>query len=130
MSTPATYLLIGMGIHLVFWLGHKLLRKKWVLVSAIILSGLLAFIAFNYQGIDSLQMKGGYAANLFFSPAMFLITYTLCRYFFKLIFKNEPIMSGYLSTNWEQGEYRKLHMGDSMFTVITLILPVVFPLFI
>lgn len=90
----------------------------------------MVFIAFNSQGIDNLQMKGGYAANLFFSPAIFLIIYTLSRCLFKLIYKSESIMSGYLSFNWEQGAYRKLHIGDSVFTILTLVLPILIPLFI
>jgi len=90
----------------------------------------MALIAFKYQGIEPLQMKGGYAANHFFSPALFLIIYFLSRYLFKLIYKNEPIMTSYWSKDWDQGEFRKLHIGDSLFTVITLVLPILIPMFI
>ena len=90
----------------------------------------MAIIAFKSQGIEELQMKGRHAANNLFAPALFLIIYFLSRYLFKLIYKYEPIMASYLSTSWSQGEQRKLHIGDSLFTVITLVLPILITLFI
>ncbi|MDX2361774.1 MAG: hypothetical protein QNK23_13275 [Crocinitomicaceae bacterium] len=130
MNSPATYFIIGMGIHLTFLLGHKLLRKKRIMIGASVISACLAFTAYYFPYMESLQMKNGYAMNSLYSPAIFLVIYVLSRYLFKLIFKNEPIMAGYMSLSWEQGEYRKLHLGDSLFTVATLILPMIIPLFL
>ncbi|PWH84637.1 hypothetical protein [Brumimicrobium oceani] len=130
MDNPYIYFIIGYGVSFVFWLGHEFLLKKWILISAILVSLFLAFMAFKYQGMESLQMKGGYAANDLFSPALFLIIYFLYRYLFKLIYKYEPIMTSYWSTSWDQEHHRKLHVGDSLFTVITLVLPILIPMFI
>lgn len=130
MYNPNTYFFIGLTVHLTFWAGYKLLKNKLFMGFAIATSALLALIAFNMQGIESLQMKGGYAANWFFTPALFLITYILFRYIFKLLFKNEPIMASYRATSWDQAEYRRLHAGDSIFTMLTLVLPMLIPLLI
>jgi hypothetical protein len=130
MQDPFVYFSIGCGVHLIFFLAYKLLRRKWYLVVAITISVVLVAGGFNLQGFDTLQMENGYAANWLFSPAFFLITFTTTRYLFKLIFKNEPIMAGYMQKSWDQGEYRRLHLGDSLFTVINMFFPVLIPLWI
>ncbi|MCR9171174.1 MAG: hypothetical protein NXI10_01685 [bacterium] len=100
------------------------------MISAIFVSLVLVAGGFNLQGFDSLQMKNGYAADWLFVPAFFLITFTVTRYLFKLIFKNEPIMAGSMMSSWEQGEYRRLHLGDSLFTVINGFVPMLIPIWI
>ncbi|XOV66153.1 MAG: hypothetical protein ACFHU9_11000 [Fluviicola sp.] len=130
MQDPFVYFSIGCGVHLIFFLAYKLLRRNWYLVVAIAISLILVAGGFNLQGFETLQMKKGYAANWLFSPAFFLITFTTTRYLFKLIFKNEPIMAGYMQRSWNQGEYRRLHLGDSLFTVINMLLPMLIPLWI
>jgi len=80
---------------------------------------------FGYLNIDreSLKMVNGNAAEWTFFPLLFMIYYWVFRQLFLKIFKNEPLMTGYMQTSWEQGEYRRLHMGDAIFTILTLILP-------
>lgn len=129
-KNPDVYFIVGASTHFVFWLAHKQLYKKAFLFSAVAISVIFIIVALNMQGIDALQNKVGYAANWLLSPGLFLLTYVIARFLFKAIFKNEPIMAGYMQFSWEQGEYRKLHLGDSLFTVITLFLPMLIPLWI
>ena len=68
-------------------------------------------------------MPNGNAAFCSFLPILFMIYYSILRRLFLVIFGNEPIMKAYMQSNWEQGEYRRLHHGDALFTVLTLILP-------
>lgn len=56
-------------------------------------------------------------------PFFFLVIYQFLRFIFKRIFGNEPILAGYWQRSWDQGEYRRLHFGDSVFTIALLFLP-------
>lgn len=58
-------------------------------------------------------------------PLIFLVLYQFLRFWFKFFFGNEPILSGYLQSSWEQGEYRKLHFGDVIFTILLLFSPII-----
>jgi hypothetical protein len=69
-------------------------------------------------------MINGNAAEWTFFPLLFMIYYWLLRKIFLIIFKEEPLMTGYMQSSWEQGEYRKLHF-EMLFTILTLILPYV-----
>jgi hypothetical protein len=68
-------------------------------------------------------MEKGNAATWTFFPVLFIIYFGLFRQLFLKLFKNEPLMTGYMRWSWEQGEYRRLHMGDAIFTISTLIFP-------
>ncbi len=118
-----TYILLGGIGQLILWLSYKILKNPKIYFG---LFGLTVLIAlFGYLNIDreSLKMVNGNAAEWTFFPLLFLIYYWVFRQLFLQIFKNEPIMTGYMQTSWEQGEYRRLHMGDALFTILTLILP-------
>jgi hypothetical protein len=80
---------------------------------------------FGYLNLDrpSLKMLQGNAAAWTFLPLFFIIYYTIFRQIYMKIFKDEPLMTGYMQTSWEQREYRRLHFGDALFTILTLILP-------
>ena len=118
-----TYILLGGIGHLVLWLSYKILKNPKIYLG---LFGLTVLIAlFGYFNIDRESLKMGYrnAAEWTFLPLLFMIYYWVFRQLFLRIFKNEPLMTGYMQTSWEQGEYRRLHMGDALFTILTLILP-------
>ena len=81
------------------------------------------------MGRESLKMQNGNAATWAFLPLFYMIYYWIFRNLFRIIFGDEPLMTGYMQSSWKQGEYRKLHMGDAIFTVSTLILPFLTTLF-
>ncbi|WP_131726163.1 hypothetical protein [Chryseobacterium sp. Leaf405] len=68
-------------------------------------------------------MVNGNAATWTFLPLFFMIYHWIFRNLFLILFGNEPLMTGYMQSSWEQGEYRRLHTGDAAFTVLTLFLP-------
>ena len=123
MDNQLTYILLGGIGQLILWLSYKILKKPKIYLG---LFGLTVLIAlFGYLNIDreSLKMVNGNAAEWTFFPLLFMIYYWVFRQLFLKIFKNEPLMTGYMQTSWEQGEYRRLHMGDATFTILTLMLP-------
>jgi hypothetical protein len=123
MDNQMTYILLGGIGQLILWLSYKILKKPKIYLG---LFGLTVLIAlFGYLNIDreSLKMVNGNAAEWTFFPLLFMIYYWVFRQLFMKIFKNEPLMTGYMQMSWEQGEYRRLHMGDAMFTILTLMLP-------
>ncbi len=123
MDNQMTYILIGGIGQLLLWLMYKILKNPKIYLG---LFGLTVLIAlFGYFNIDreSLQMVNGNAAEWTFFPMLFMIYYWIFRQLFLKIFKNEPLMTRYMQVSWEQGEYRRLHMGDAIFTILTLILP-------
>jgi hypothetical protein len=123
MDNQMTYILLGGIGQLILWLSYKILKNPKIYLG---LFGLTVLIAlFGYLNIDreSLKMVNGNAAEWTFFPLLFMIYYWVFRQLFLQIFKNEPLMTGYVQTSWEQGEYRRLHMGDALFTILTLILP-------
>ncbi len=123
MNNQLTYKITGAGILLILFLGYKILRKPKVYWTILIITiGIALFGLFNMDR-PALEMVNGNAATWTFFPVLFMIYFGLLRQLFLKLFKNEPLMSGYYQTSWEQGEYRKLHMGDVIFTILTLILP-------
>lgn len=86
------------------------------LIASIFLSILGLFYILEYKEIKAFYLS---------VPFFFLIIYQILRFSFKLFFRNEPILSGYLQKSWDQGEYRRLHYGDVVFTILLLFLPVI-----
>lgn len=123
MDYQLTYIIIGGVGQLLLWLSYKILKNPKIYL--ILLCSTIIIAVFGYTNMDrqSLQMPNGNAAEWTFFPLLFLIYYWLLRQLFLKIFKNEPLMTGYMQISWDQGEYRRLHMGDALFTVLTLILP-------
>ena len=123
MDNQMIYILLGVSGHIFLWLSYKMLKNRKIYL---ILFGLTVLIAlFGYLNIDreSLKMPNGNAAEWTFHPLLFMIYYWIFRQLFLKIFKNEPLMAGFMQTSWEQGEYRRLHLGDVIFSMLTLILP-------
>ncbi|MCU7617753.1 hypothetical protein NZ698_11135 [Chryseobacterium sp. PBS4-4] len=123
LNDQMTYIYSGGGGQIILWLGYKLLKKTKVYIICFILAVLLAVL--GYLNIDNklLMMPNGNAAFWSFLPLLFLIYYSILRKLFLVIYGNEPLMKAYMQSSWEQGEYRRLHYGDALFTVLTLILP-------
>ncbi|PHS06376.1 MAG: hypothetical protein COA88_10830 [Kordia sp.] len=125
MNDQMTYILIGGIGQLALWLMYKILKNPKIYLGLFGLTILIALFGYFNMDRESLQMVNGNASYWTFFPILFMIYYWIFRQLFLKTFKNEPLMTGYMQSSWEQGEYRKLHMGDVMFTILTLILPFV-----
>ena len=119
-----TYILLGGIGHIILFLSYKILKKSKLYLGLLGLTVLIAL--FGYFNIDreSLKMVNGNAAEWTFLPLLFMVYYWILRQLFLKIFKYEPLMTGFMQKNWDQGEYRRLHMGDAIFTISTLFLPI------
>lgn len=116
------YLIIGFAIEL-FFIGvmtFKLIIPKKLYFMFLIISIIIALIGFYFRVNQNL--KESYYLLI---PFIFLVLYQLLRFGFKFFFRNEPILSGYLQSSWDQGEYRKLHFGDVVFTILLLFSPII-----
>lgn len=123
LDNQSLYIFLGGIVQITLWLFYKILRNRKVFLITFLLTIVIAL--FGYLNIDreSLKMIKGNAATWTFLPLLFMIYYWVFRNLFLIIFGNEPLMTGYMQSSWEQGEYRRLHAGDAAFTVLTLILP-------
>lgn len=122
LDNQSLYIFLGSIGQITLWLFYKILRNREVFLITL-LTILIAL--FGYFNIDreSLKMVKGNAATWTFLPLLFMIYYWILRSLLLIISGNEPLMTGYMQSSWEQDEYRKLHAGDAAFTGLTLILP-------
>lgn len=123
MENQLLYLYFGGGIQLLLFLFYKILKNNKIYWTIFSITSIIAILGFAKIDDLKLKMVNGNAATWLFLPLLFLIYFSLLRFVFLEIYKNEPIMAGFRASSWEQGEYRKLHLGDSFFTILTLILP-------
>lgn len=123
LDNQSLYIFLGGVTHITLWLFYKKLRKKQTYLVLLIFTIFIALFGFLNLDRESLKMKNGNAAEWTFFPLLFMIYYWALRQMFLKIYGNEPLMTGYMQSSWEQGEYRKLHIGDAIFTILTLILP-------
>lgn len=123
MDNQLLYFFLGGIGQFILWMCYKILKNKKTYLIILIFTILIALLGYLNINRDSLKMANGNAATFAFLPLLFMIYYWILRNLFLIIFGNEPLMTGYMQSSWEQGEYRKLHMGDAAFTVLTLILP-------
>lgn len=116
------YLITGIAIEL-FFVGimtFKLIIPKHLYFICLLISIILGLIGV-YLRISQDFIESYYLLI----PFNFLLLYQLLRFIFKSFFGNEPILSGYKQKSWIQGEYRKLHFGDVIFTILLLFSPVI-----
>jgi hypothetical protein len=123
MDNQTTYILIGGIGQLILILIYKLLKKPNVYLSILSLTFLIALFGYFNRNRETLEMVNGNATDWTYFPFLFMIYYWVLRIIFLKTYKNEPLMAKRYSFSWEQGEYRKLHFGDGIFTVLTLFLP-------
>lgn len=123
LDSQTLYIMLGGITQLLLWLSYKILKNKKIYLICLSITILIAYFGYSNLSRPSLKMANGNAAEWTFFPLLFMIYYWVFRQFFLLIFGNEPLMTGYMQSSWEQGEYRRLHMGDALFTILTLILP-------
>lgn len=123
LDNQSLYIMLGGIGQFILWMSYKVLKNRTTYLIILIFAILIALLGYLNINRESLKMTNGSAATWTFLPLFFMIYYWILRNLFIIIFGNEPLMTGYMQSSWEQGEYRKLHMGDAIFTVLTLISP-------
>ncbi|MCS4302751.1 hypothetical protein [Chryseobacterium sp. BIGb0232] len=123
MDNQSLYIFVGGLVHIILWLSYKILKNKTIYLIVLFFTILIALLGYLNIHRETLKMPNGNAAAFAFLPLFYMIYYWILRNLFLIIFGNEPLQTGYMQSSWEQGEYRKLHMGDAIFTVLTLLLP-------
>ncbi|CAD0219653.1 hypothetical protein KYG33_01365 [Chryseobacterium sp. D764] len=123
LDNQSLYIMLGGIGQFILWMSYKVLKNRTTYLIILIFAILIALLGYLNINRESLKMTNGSAATWAFLPLFFMIYYWILRNLFIIIFGNEPLMTGYMQSSWEQGEYRKLHMGDAIFTVLTLISP-------
>jgi len=116
------FLLFGFVIEIIF---IGIMTFKTIIPVKIYVFSLIASIFLSILGLFYILEYKEIKAFYLSVPFFFLIIYQILRFSFKLFFRNEPILSGYLQKSWDQGEYRRLHYGDVVFTILLLFLPVI-----
>jgi hypothetical protein len=123
LDNQSVYIFLGGIVQLLLWLSYKILKNNKIFIACFLLTVIIAYFGYSNWNRPTLQMKNGNAAEWTFFPILFMIYYWIFRNLFLIICGNEPLMTGYMQSSWEQGEYRRLHIGDALFTILTLILP-------
>lgn len=116
------FLLFGFVIEIIF---IGIMTFKTIIPLKIYVFSLIASIFLNILGLFYFLEYKETKAFYLCVPFFFLFIYQILRFSFKLFFRNEPILSGYLQKSWDQGEYRRLHYGDAIFTILLLFLPAI-----
>jgi len=123
LDHQSIYIALGIIGQMILWLFYKILKNKKTFFILLIFTILIALFGYLNINRESLKMVNGNAATWTFLPLFFMIYHWIFRNLFLILFGNEPLMTGYMQSSWEQGEYRRLHAGDAAFTVLTLVLP-------
>lgn len=105
---------------ILFAFSHRLNKKPFFLFSLII-SVCLAIIALVYHDVPSLQMARDSAAVFAVMPLLFILTYSLLRKLFLILFACEPINVAY---NQSSFAYRKFIFPDYIFTFSIVLIPI------
>lgn len=123
------YFLSGLTVQYLMLFFHQSLQiRKYRILSLLTIIFFIACYIFIKSNVFTHLRNQGKTGPLL-APGIFLVVYFLLRKLFLLIFKNEPIVAMFYSLSWEQGEYRKLHFGDLIFTALNMILPIGISLF-
>lgn len=116
--------IIALLIHLVFHLKYKKVRIRKVFWTLITISSFLALTGYIIRNQPSLTYGNINASVFFYLPLFSLLYIGFFRMFFQEIYYEEPIMAKPYSIGLNQGEYRRLHAGDIIFTIFTLLAPI------
>ena len=124
MDTPKICLVLGLIVHFAFILGYKKIRNQKVYLSLLSISTFIALIGFMLRNQLNLKYGEINASVFFYLPILSLLYLGFFRLFFQKMFGQEPLMTKPYEFNWDQGEYRRLHFGDLLFTFFTMLGPI------
>ena len=123
MNTYKICLILGLIIQFAFLFAYKKITDKKVYWSLLSISTFLALTGFFVRNLPEFKHFEINASVFFYLPLFSLLYLGLFRLFFQEIFGEEPIMAQAYSLSWDQGEYRRLHFGDILFTSFTILSP-------
>ena len=124
MDTINICLVLGLIVHFSFILAYKKIRNRKVYLSLLSISTFIALIGFLLRNQPYLKSGEINASVFFYLPLLSLLYLGFFRLFFQEIFGKEPLMTKPNEFNWDQGEYRRLHFGDLLFTFFTMLGPI------
>jgi hypothetical protein len=124
MNVYTICLILGLIIHVAFILAYKKIRIQKVYLSLFSISTFLALIGFLMRNQPSVKFVDINASVFLYLPIFSLIFLGFLRLLFKKMYGEEPLMTKAYSLSWEQGEYRRLHLGDLLFTLFTNLGPI------
>jgi len=129
MDTWRVYFWIGNGLLIALYVGYKFLLRPKFYWSALFISLVIAAFGLSKISDPELIGKNSGASIWLLSPFLFIVSFGIYRQIFLRIFKNEPLMTRAYMMSWDDGEYRRLHFGDAIFTVMCLMTPLLSLLF-
>ncbi len=124
MDTINICLVLGLIIHFSFILAYKKIRNQKVYLSLLSISTFIALIGFLFRNQPHLKSGEINASVFFYLPILSLLYLGFFRLLFQKMFGEEPLMTKPYEFNWDQGEYRRLHFGDLLFTFFTMLGPI------
>ena len=124
MNAYTICLILGLIIHVAFILAYKKIRIQKAYLSLFSISTFLALIGFLMRNQPSVKFVDINASVFLYLPIFSLIYLGFLRLLFQKIYGEEPLMTKAYSLSWEQGEYRRLHFGDLLFTLFTNLGPI------
>jgi hypothetical protein len=117
-------LVLGLIVHFSLILAYQKIRNRKVYLSLLSISTFIALIGFLLRNQPYLKSGEINASVFFYLPILSLLYLGFFRLFFQEMFGEEPLMTKAYSLSWEQGEYRRLHFGDLLFTLFTILGPI------
>lgn len=114
---------IGNGLLIILHIGYKLLRKMQGFSVLFVITALIAVFGI-YKTSDLTLEKNNSSGIWLVAPFLFVVCFGIFRLIFIKIFKNEPLMTRPYMISWDDGEYRRLHFGDAIFTILTYMTPI------
>jgi hypothetical protein len=124
MNAYTICLILGLIIHVAFILAYKKIRIQKVYLSLFSISTFLALIGFLIRNQPFVKLVDINASVFLYLPIFSLIYLGFLRLLFQKMYGEEPLMTKAYSLSWEQGEYRRLHFGDLLFTLFTNLGPI------
>jgi len=125
MKNPDWYFYLGATCWLILlvFAYTKYLNKLRFIIPNLIFSLVLALYGFLNFNDPSIQLKNGSAAAFLFLPIFYLVFYIILRKIYLVLFADEPLMTAPYMWSWNSGEHRKHNFPDAIFTILTVMLP-------
>lgn len=114
----------GLIVHFALILVYKKIRNQKVYLSLSLISSFIALTGFLLSNQPYIQYGEINASVFFYLPILSLLYLGFFRLFFQEMFGEEPLMTKPYAFTWDQGEYRRLHFGDLLFTFFTMLGPI------
>ena len=119
-----TIFIISLIFHFALNYLYKRLRKRKKYVIMLLITALIAIIGFFLSEEPSFTYVEINLTVFFYLPFLSILFIGFSRLSFQVIFEEEPILARPLALSWKQGEIRRLHFGDILYSFMTIIGPI------